>query len=121
MLITSVTRTRKKDGTFSVEVSTKAQISITIRADLAEKLKRFPNRSQYIERLLFENAANSQIVSIDWDYWEEWEALQDLQLMANHCLVKLAEHEERNPQADGEIEVLKNKVVKWLQIQNKET
>lgn len=114
-------KSRNPDGTFAVEPSPKkARISLTLNPALVEKLKRFPNCSQYIERLLFENAANSQIVSIDWDYWEEWEALQDLQLIANHCLVKLADHEERNPHADNELEMLKTKVAKWLQSQNKE-
>jgi len=115
-------KSRNSDGTFAVESKPKkARISLTLDSVLAKKLKKFPNLSQFIEQLLFESAANNQLISIDWDYWDAQEALQDLRLTINHCLVKLADHEERNPQADGEFENLKAQVFRWLQSQNYST
>ena len=108
---------RNENGTFGAVDSPRGKMSITLDESLIEKLKRVSNRSQYIEGLLLDKASELLLCGDEWDYFEQWEALQDLRLIVNHAIVKLCQHEEKTEIGDAEYSAIKEKITKWLETQ----
>lgn len=108
---------RNKDGTFSNSDELKTKITISLDKSIAEKLQRLENRSKYVEGLLFDKASEVQVISEDWEYFEDWDALQDLRLIVNHAIQKISQYKERCEMGDGEIDFIKKRVRQWLDSQ----
>lgn len=79
----------------------KELISFRVPADLKEKLSKFPNRSKYIESLLYEKMTHMQIADPEWDYHPQWESLFEIIIMAGRAIEKLAQYEEQCEDADA--------------------
>lgn len=92
-------RVKGEDGRF-IEEEKKEVLSIKVRSELKQKLRKLPNTSQYIEALIYERMNQMVIVNDDWDYCEQWDILNKIIVMAGRAMETLCQEEYQTFDAD---------------------
>lgn len=109
-------RAKDEKGRFKKAIARK-QISVRLLPEIADKLRRCPNRNRYIEAVLMEKIALlCAAPDPAWDYIEDWDRILDLFLFAGSALLAVQQCEEKCSFGDDAIAQLEKDIENWLKM-----